>query len=90
MPRAWNSKLDKTLLSFGFERSPLEHVVYKRRNQNSVLLVGVFVDDLIITGSHAEDIEKFKNKMKHLFSMSSMSDIGLLSYYLDIEVHHAH
>ncbi|CAM8978529.1 unnamed protein product [Rhodiola kirilowii] len=29
-PRAWNTKLDRTLSSLGFERSPLEHAVYKR------------------------------------------------------------
>lgn len=72
------------MFSLDFEKSPLEHAVYKRRTKNYVLLVGMYVDDLIITGSHPEDIESFKNEMKHLFSMS---DLGLLSYYLGIEVH---
>jgi hypothetical protein len=47
-------------------------------------LVGVYVDDLIITGGSTREIEAFKNQMKNLFSMS---DLGLLSYYLGIEVH---
>jgi Reverse transcriptase (RNA-dependent DNA polymerase) len=47
------------------------------------LIVGVYVDDLIITGEYIQDIDKFKSHMKNLFSMS---DIGLLSYYLGIEV----
>jgi hypothetical protein len=47
-------------------------------------LVGVYVDDLIITGGSAKEIDAFKNQMKTLFSMS---DLGLLSYYLGIEVH---
>jgi hypothetical protein len=29
-PRAWNSKLDKSLVALGFEKCPLEHAVYKR------------------------------------------------------------
>ncbi|KAJ0982162.1 hypothetical protein J5N97_010417 [Dioscorea zingiberensis] len=83
-PRAWNYKLDKSLLSLGFERSPLEHAVYKKEHHGLVLLVGVvYVDDLIVTGSAVCDIVKFKNQMKKLFSMS---DLGLLSYYLGIEV----
>jgi hypothetical protein len=41
------------------------------------------VDDLVITGRNAADIEAFKVQMKSLFSMS---DLGLLSYYLGIEV----
>lgn len=82
-PRAWNAKLDKSLVGLGFERSPLEHAVYKKVNGTSVLLVGVYVDDLIITGSNKVDITEFKTQMKRLFSMS---DLGLLSYYLGIEV----
>jgi hypothetical protein len=41
----------------------------------------VYVDDLIITGHHG--INKFKAEMKKMFKMS---DLGLLSYYLGIEV----
>jgi hypothetical protein len=48
-PRAWNSKLDKSLVALGFEKCPLEHAVYKRGRQGDRLLVGVYVDDLIIT-----------------------------------------
>jgi hypothetical protein len=47
------------------------------------LLVGVYVDDLIISGPYVKDISVFKNEMKKKFSMS---DLGLLSYYLGIEV----
>lgn len=82
-PRAWNLKLDQTLLSLGFERSPLEHAVYKRKSENSCLLVGVYVDDLIITGPKEDELLNFKLQMKDLFSMS---DLGLLTYYLGIEV----
>ncbi|XP_039120655.1 uncharacterized protein LOC120257111 [Dioscorea cayenensis subsp. rotundata] len=74
-PRAWNYKLDKSLVSLGFERSPLEHAVYKKEHDGLVLLVGVYVDDLIITGSIVSAIIEFKNQMKKLFKMS---DLGLL------------
>ena len=47
------------------------------------LLIGVYVDDLVITGSDSSDIDKFKLEMQSLFQMS---DLGLLSYYLGIEV----
>ena len=82
-PRAWYAKLDRELQALGFVRSKLEHAVYVRRNSRSFLLVGVYVDDLIISGPNVSDIEKFKQEMKKKFSMS---DLGLLSYYLGIEV----
>jgi hypothetical protein len=37
VPRAWNAKLDDTLLSLGFRRTPSEHVIYVRRNGNMQL-----------------------------------------------------
>jgi Reverse transcriptase (RNA-dependent DNA polymerase) len=82
-PRAWNSKLDKSLKGLGFVRCPLEHTVYTRSQEKRNLIVGVYVDDLIITGECIKDINKFKSHMQNLFSMS---DLGLLSYYLGIEV----
>ena len=82
-PRAWNAKLDKEMMALGFERSKLEHAVYRRSSKNSFLVVGVYVDDLIISGPSVSDIKQFKAEMKRKFSMS---DLGLLSYYLGIEV----
>ena len=84
-PMAWNAKLDKELISLGFERSKLDHAVYRRSNRNSFLLVGVYVDDLIISGPNVRDINVFKSEMRKKFSMS---DLGVLSYYLGIEVKH--
>jgi len=43
----------------------------------------VYVDDLIISGLGVNDIRQFKLEMKKKFSMS---DLGILSYYLGIEV----
>ena len=60
-PRAWNAKLDKSLVSLRFERCCLEHAVYKKSVGESCLLVEVYVDDLIITGSSLAKIAKFKN-----------------------------
>ena len=58
-PRAWNAKLDRELLALGFVRSKLDHAVYRRSNANSFLIVGVYVDDLIISGPSAGDIKLF-------------------------------
>ena len=69
VPRAWNYKLDRSIISLDFERSPLEHAVYKKEHHGSVLLVGVYVDDLIITCSTVGDIVEYKDQMKKLFNM---------------------
>ena len=82
-PRAWNAKLNHELISLGFVKSKLEHAVYKRVEGDSLLLVGVYVDDLIICGPDSGKIAEFKGQMMKLFNMS---DLGLLSYYLGLEV----
>jgi hypothetical protein len=55
--------------------------VYVRGTGETRLIVGVYVDDLIITGRTG--ISKFKAEMMKMFKMS---DLGLLSYYLGLEV----
>lgn len=82
-PRAWNAKLDSSLAHLGFVRCPSEHAVYTRGSGADRLLLGVYVDDLIITGASTTSIGAFKKEMMSIFKMS---DLGLLSYYLGIEV----
>jgi hypothetical protein len=72
-PRAWNAKLDDTLLSLGFQRTPSEHTIYVWWNCNMQLVVGVYVDDLIITGSDRDNIRSFKEEMVAAFKMNDLS-----------------
>ncbi|KAL5211597.1 hypothetical protein ABZP36_022444 [Zizania latifolia] len=65
------------------KKSITEPAVYKRGGGATKLIVGVYVEDLIITGSSGDIIEEFKQDMQKLFKMS---DLGLLSYYLGLEV----
>ena len=82
-PRAWNAKLDTTLGELGFTRCATEHAPYTQQRGEEERVVDVYVDDLIITGVCAEDIDSFKLQMESHFQMS---DLGALSYYLSIEV----
>lgn len=76
--------MDSTLKKHGFIQSPLEHGLYARGKSESRLLVGVYVDDLIVIGSCNKMISEFKKQMRAEFKMS---DLGPLSFYLGIEVH---
>jgi len=83
-PRAWNSKLDSRLKGMGFEQSPPEVAIYRRGNGGTTLLVGVYIDDLMITDTKDAEVAAFKEEMKATFHMS---DLRPLSFYLGIEVH---
>nr|GEV55897.1 ribonuclease H-like domain, reverse transcriptase, RNA-dependent DNA polymerase [Tanacetum cinerariifolium] len=82
-PRAWNIKLDNTLKSLDFKKCALEQAIYTKTSIDSTLLIEVYVDDLIITGTPKKEIDKLKAQMEEKFKMS---DLGLLAYYLGIEV----
>jgi hypothetical protein len=57
--------------------------MYTRSRDGGWMIVGVDIDNLIITGTDEETITSFKTQMKDHFQMS---DPSLLSYYLGIEV----
>jgi hypothetical protein len=57
--------------------------LYRKKVKETVLIVDVYVDDLVITGSDSQAMDEFKRQMRSKFSMT---DLGLLSYYLGIEV----
>lgn len=82
-PRAWYAKLSSCLENLGFKRCAYEHAVYIRQDKEESLIVGVYVDDLLINGTSFSVIEEFKEQMNRNFEMS---DMGRLSYYLGIEV----
>jgi hypothetical protein len=82
-PRAWDTKLDGILENMKFQRCSQEQAVYKKVVNSSLILVGVYIDDLIVTRSNYNQIMKFKKAMSKSFEMS---DLGKLTYYLGIEV----
>jgi hypothetical protein len=67
----------------GFKLSEHKHAIYRRITSEAILIIGVYVDALIIIGSSKGTTESFKDEMKTKFQMS---DLGLLSFYLEIEV----
>lgn len=58
--------------------------MYTKSTDKNIIILGVYVDDLLVSGSDKEEIEEFKIQMNRQFEMSNL---GLLSFYLGIEVH---
>ncbi|KAJ1270345.1 hypothetical protein BS78_06G047000 [Paspalum vaginatum] len=69
-PRAWYAKLDASLASLGFQRSTSEHAVYTCGKGAHRLIVGVYVDDLVITGGNITELKQFKEEMKNGITIS--------------------
>eukprot|EP00253_Pinus_taeda_P024503 PITA_24503 len=82
-PRAWYSRIDSYLLENGFDKCEGEPTVYIKEKDGKLLIVVLYVDDVIFTGNDDYLIENFKVVMKEEFEMT---DMGLLRYFLGIEV----
>ncbi|KAJ4723526.1 Retrovirus-related Pol polyprotein from transposon TNT 1-94 [Melia azedarach] len=75
-PRAWNSRIDKYFQKNGFTKCPYEHALYIKIKDEDILIVCLYVDDLIFTGSNSSLFDDFKNTMTKEFEMT---DIGLMA-----------
>jgi hypothetical protein len=66
-PRAWNEKLDTSLEELGFTKCRSDHALYTRLKNEQRLVVGVYVDDLLIMGQSVEEVTQFKKEMQRIF-----------------------
>ena len=83
-PRAWFSRFSSVVQEFGMIRSAADHsVFYHHSSTGQCIYLIVYVDDIIITGSDQDGIQKLK---QHLFNHFQTKDLGKLKYFLGIEV----
>ena len=55
-PRAWFDKFNKAVVSHGMTYSPTNHSVFFKKTRTDIVILFVYVDDIVITGSYKEDI----------------------------------
>ncbi|KAH9693065.1 retrovirus-related pol polyprotein from transposon RE1 [Citrus sinensis] len=82
-PRAWFDKLKSALYSWGFNNSKCDTSLFFRKNNAEMVIILVYVDDIIVTGSDNKGIEGVIGKLSEAFALK---DLGNLSYFLGIQV----
>jgi Reverse transcriptase (RNA-dependent DNA polymerase) len=81
-PRAWFEKLSSTLLSFGFKASHFDPSMFLAHHQGHILILLVYVDDIVITGSSPIQVDQC---IQQLHSRFAIRDLGPLHYFLGLE-----
>ena len=71
-PRAWYSRIDEYLTKNGFVRSKNDSNLYVFHENADLLLIIVYVDDLVITGSRISLIEPIKKCLSIGFDMKDL------------------
>jgi hypothetical protein len=82
-PRAWFDKFSKAVVSHGMTRSQADHSVFFKKTKTGIVILVVYVDDIVITGSDKEGIQILIN---HLSLSFLTKYLGKLRYFLGIEV----
>jgi hypothetical protein len=82
-PRAWYEKMDSYLLSHDFVRCKSDCNVYMLRTTDSLMILVLYVDDILITGSSTSTIVVVKYILHDRFSMM---DMGPLHFFLGLEI----
>ena len=85
--RAWFDKLKGSLIQWGFKNSKSDTSLSLRRTKSSIIIILIYVDDILITGSDCVKLEEF---IKLFSSAFALKDLGRLSYFLGIEVLYGH
>ena len=80
-PRAWYSRLDKYLQKQGFKKGGVDNNLYIKADENELLIVVVYVDDIMFDRNKDELAKGFAEEMKLEFEMSI---IGELTFYLGL------
>jgi len=82
-PWQWFAKLSSKLLEYGFVRSYTDYSLFTYKKRDSYMELLVYMDDLILTGNNAATCAEFKIYLNNCFHIK---DLGLLKYFLGIEV----
>nr|GEX28931.1 hypothetical protein [Tanacetum cinerariifolium] len=74
-PRAWYDMLSSFLISQDFSKCSVDPTLFIHRNNNDLLLVQIYVDDIIFAASTPELCDLFAKLMCSKFKMSMMAKI---------------
>ena len=82
-PRAWFGKFSQVIEEFGMLKSKYDHSIFYKNSSSGIILLVVYVDDIVITGSDSKGISSLKFFLQNQFHTK---DLGMLRYFLGIEV----
>ena len=81
--RSWNKRFDQVIKSFGFDRNEEEPCVYRKMQNDIVVFLILYVDDILLIGNDFEMLSKVKIQLATQFQIK---DLGEAQYVLGIKI----
>jgi len=76
--RQWYAKLAEVLYAWGYHHSSNDYSLFHEKTHDSVVFLGVYVDDILLTGNDLEEIQALKSYLDHVFKIK---DLGEAHYF---------
>src|SRR5579871_1985693 len=80
-PQVWNKLINEFFNKYNFYYMNSDHGIYI--NDQSGIIIGIWVDDLIIIGKNIMDIKELKENLNKTFEMKDLEDF---TYFLGIYI----
>jgi len=84
-PKAWLEKFSITISGISFHQYHSDHSVFIRHIKSDIVVLTVYIDDILLTGSDSAGLLETKMYLKRHFVTK---DMGRPKYFLRIEVAH--
>ena len=81
-PKSWYGRIDSFLKSMGFTKSKVDPNLYMKIMDDEPIILLLYVDYLFLTGNE----KQIKDCKKKLVEEFQMKDLGLMHYFLGLEV----
>ena len=82
-PRLWNTQIHSILIKMGLQQSASDQCIYSGIIDENLVLLGLYVDDLLLACKDLKILEQIK---ENLGSNFSYSDLGEVKYLLGFEI----
>ena len=81
--RQWYAKLAEVLYAKGYKHSGNDYSLFYKKTKDSSTFLGVYVDDILLTGNDEVEIQNLK---AHLDNIFRIKDLGKAHYFLGMEI----
>lgn len=82
-PKCWNDRFHEFVTKLGFKRSKSDYCLYVLRDENFVVYLILYVDDMMICSNCDKIIDDIKKELAREFSMK---DLGSIRHFMGLNI----